>query len=168
MPVCAIGNSFESIIDWRLHEHGYSSDISKCYLRVLVDDLTARLRLCYWYPDSLTRSKPRIFMRKTMDFGDACSSLVIRIIQLKFLLTMTDITTVKQILKTGAYADNYSSSFRTKNEYNEAKDKMNRIHSKIGLPLKGTYCAVHTDENDPEPTYSFLGMSWKIKVIRIF
>ena len=79
---------------------------------------------------------------------------------------------VKQILRTGAYADNYSSSFRTKPEYIAAKDEMNRIHSIIGLPLKGTYCAVHTDknvlkelekENDPDPTYPFLGMSWNLK-----
>ena len=62
----------------------------------------------------------------------------------------------------GAYADNYSSSFQTEPEYVGAKDEMNRIHSKIGLPLKGTYCADHTDKNvlkelekekDAEPTY---------------
>ena len=79
---------------------------------------------------------------------------------------------MKQILRTGAYADNYSSSFRTKPEYIAAKDEMNRIHSKIGLTLKGTYCTVHTDKNvlkelkkeiDPEPTYPFLGMSWNLK-----
>ena len=80
-----------------------------------------------------------------MDFGDACSSLVNRIIQLKCLLKMTEMTTVKQILKTGAYAHNYSSSFRTKLECVAEKEKKYRIHSKIGLPLKGTYCAVHID-----------------------
>ena len=172
MPVCAIGNSFESIIDWRLHEHGYSSDISKCYLRVLVDEVTSKLRLCYWYHDPLTKLKPRIFMRLTMDFGDACSSLVIRIIQLKFLMKMTEIEMVKQILKTGAYADNYSSSFQTKEEYKIAKEEMNRIHDKIGLPLKGTYCAVKTDagvlvelekDKEDEPVYAFLGMAWNLQ-----
>ena len=50
--------------------------------------------------------------------------------------------------------------------------EMNRIHITIGLPLKGSYCAVDTNANvlkelekekDEEPTYSFLGMSWNLK-----
>ena len=111
-------------------------------------------------------------MRLTMNFGDACSSWVIRIIQLTFLIKMTEIKMVQQILKTGAYADNYSSSFQTKDEYKVAKDEMNRIHDKIGLPLKGTYCAVKTDagvlkelekDKDEEPVYAFLGMAWNLQ-----
>ena len=49
VPTSEIGDSFGSLVDFRLYNHGYSFDISKCYLRVLVDKLTARLRLCYWY-----------------------------------------------------------------------------------------------------------------------
>ena len=80
--------------------------------------------------------------------------------------------TVKHILKTGAYANKYANSCITKPEFVAAKDEMNRIRSKIGLPLEGTYFAVHTDANvlkelenekDKEPTYLFLGMSWNLK-----
>ena len=86
VPTAEIGDSFASLAEFRLYRHGYSSDISKCYLRVLVDDLTAKLRLCYWYRDPANMKDPIVFKRCTMDFGDSIASLVIRIIQLKFLL----------------------------------------------------------------------------------
>ena len=54
VPNSNIGDSFASLVNFRLYRHGYSSDISKCYLRVGVDALTARLRLCYWYRDPET------------------------------------------------------------------------------------------------------------------
>ena len=46
VPTLEIGVSFASLVDFRLYPHGYgySSDISKYYLRVLVDQLTAKLR----------------------------------------------------------------------------------------------------------------------------
>ena len=43
--VPTIGDSHDSLMDFRLYEHGYSSDIFKCYLRVPAIELTSGLRL---------------------------------------------------------------------------------------------------------------------------
>ena len=84
MTKCNIGDSFDSLLDFRLYNNPYSSDISKCYLRILVDDLTARLRLLVWFEDPQKMTGVKIFRRPTMDFGDTCSSLVVRIVQENF------------------------------------------------------------------------------------
>ena len=82
-----------------------------------------------------------------MDFGDSIAALVIRIIQLKFLMAATRMELVREVLLKAAYADNYNSSFRTIEEYIKVRDEMNRIHDSIGLPLKGTYTDIGTDPN---------------------
>ena len=41
VPSSNIGDSYSSLLNFRLYRHGYSSDISKCYLRVKVDELTS-------------------------------------------------------------------------------------------------------------------------------
>ena len=64
-------------MDFRPYEHPYSSDISKCYLRVLVDDLIAKVRLMIWFRDPLHMKEMVVFKHVTMDFGDSCSNLVI-------------------------------------------------------------------------------------------
>ena len=53
MPRSQIGDSYDSLMDFRLYIHPYSSDISKCYLQVLVDNLTSKLRLMIWFRDPL-------------------------------------------------------------------------------------------------------------------
>ena len=52
IPSVEIGDTFTSIMDFMLYRYGYSSDITKCYLKVLVDELTSRLRLMVWYKDA--------------------------------------------------------------------------------------------------------------------
>ena len=166
MPSSNIGDSYASLINFRLYRHGYSSDISKCYLRVMVDELTSRLRLCYWYKDPENMADPVIYERTTMDFGDSIAALVIRIIQLKFLMAATRMELVKEVILKGAYADNYNSSFRTVEEYTKVRDEMNRIHDSIGLPLKGTYTDIGTDpeilqklaKTEESPTYTSDGI----------
>ena len=81
---------------------------------------------------------PVIFECRTMDLGDSIAALVIRIIQLKFLMAATKIELVCEVLRKGAYAYNYNSSIRTVQEYTKVRDEMNRIQRSIGLPLKGT------------------------------
>ena len=66
-----IGDSFDSLLDFRLYNHPYSSDISKCYLRILVDSLTAKLRLLIWFEDPEKMTGMKVCQRPTMDF---CSS----------------------------------------------------------------------------------------------
>ena len=78
-----IGDSNDSLMDFRLFNHPYSSDISKCYLRILVDSLIAKLRLLIWFKDLIQMTGMMVFQRLTMDFGDTYSSLVIRIVQEK-------------------------------------------------------------------------------------
>ena len=106
-----------------------------------------------------------------MDFGDFIAALVIRIIQLKFLMAATRMELVREVLLKGAYAENYNSSFRTIEEYIKVRDEMNRIHDSIGLPIKGTYTDVGTDpdillklakKEDESPTYTFLGITWDL------
>ena len=71
----------------------------------------------------------------------------------------------RQVILSGAYADNYKSSFRTKKEYLEVKQDMENIHEQTGLPLKNTYATVETDpeilrklgkEEEASPTYNYL------------
>ena len=81
---------------------------------------------------------PVIFERRTTDLGDSIAALVIRKIQLKFLMAATKIELVCEVLRKGAYADNYNSCIRTVQEYTKVRDEMNRIQRSIGLPLKGT------------------------------
>ena len=172
VPSSNIGDSFQSLVNFRLYRHGYSSDISKCYLRVGVDSLTAKLRLCYWYQDPENMKDPIIMERHTMDFGDSIAALVIRIVQLKFLMAATKMKLVQEVIRKGAYAGNYNSSFRTIKEYTEVRDEMNRMHKAIGMPLKGTYTNVGTypeilltlDKNsDESPNYTFHGITWDLQ-----
>ena len=51
VPVSEIGDSHESLLNFILYRYGYISDISKCYIRILVDELTSNLRLMVWYED---------------------------------------------------------------------------------------------------------------------
>ena len=43
-PNNPIGHSLNVQNQFRLHKHAYTSDVSKAYLRILVDDDTAKLR----------------------------------------------------------------------------------------------------------------------------
>ena len=96
-----------------------------------------------------------------MDFGDACSALVVRITQKKLLCPRAKLTSTRHTILSAGYADNYSNSFPTKQEYNEASKDMEEIHAQIGLPLKATYTSIQTDpeileklgkETEDEPT----------------
>ena len=106
-----------------------------------------------------------------MDFGDSCSSLVIRIIQMKFLALMCKHKLTKHIIVHGGYADNDNGSFESFQEYRLVKEDMETAHRKIGLPLKHTYTSTSTDSKildqlskseEDVPVYNFLGMKWNI------
>ena len=67
------------------------------------------------------------------------------------------------------YADNYSSSYRTIEEFKIVKKEMEKIHAEIGLPLKATYTDIKTDpgmkeriNNGEDDTYTFLGIRWNL------
>ena len=131
MIKCNIGDSFDSLLDFRLYDNPYSSDISKCYLRILVDDLTAKLRLLVWFDNPQDMTGIKIYRRPTMDFGDTCSSLVVRIIQEKFLSQLCKMEMSKHLILHCAYADNYSGSFKNKEMYLQVKADMEEVHEKL-------------------------------------
>ena len=68
-----------------LRKHAYTSDISKAYLRVLVDPASRKLRIFVWFEDPDTIIKPKNFLRNTIDFGDGVSSAILTIVQRKCL-----------------------------------------------------------------------------------
>ena len=82
-------------MNFRLYQHGYISDISKRYFRVLGDELTSRLDLVMWYNNPEDLEDMVVCRRRTMDFGDS-SALVIRIIQEKFLAKLCKLDLIRQ------------------------------------------------------------------------
>ena len=50
-PSNPIGDSFNVQTHFSLNKYPYSSDISKAYLRIIVDDITKGLRLFIWYDE---------------------------------------------------------------------------------------------------------------------
>ena len=66
-----------------------------------------------------TKTELIMYQRNTMDFGDAISSLIIRIIQKKFLAPIARLAATKHVILNGAYADNYSTSFQTREQFVE-------------------------------------------------
>ena len=83
-PLANIGDSFACL----LYFYDFSSDISRCYLRTLVDKLTSMWRLIIWYEDPINMTGMIIYSCDTLDFGDGISSIVVKITQEKFLGTM--------------------------------------------------------------------------------
>ena len=118
-PLADIGDSFVYLFDSYLYEHCFSSDISKCYLRILVDKLTSMLRLMIWYEDPINVTGMIIYSCYTMDFGDGISSIVVKITQ--FLGTMCALSETKRIVTYTAYADNYASSFQEGKTYQDVQ-----------------------------------------------
>ena len=171
VPSSDIGNSEVSLLDFLLYEVGYLSDIAKCYLKIPCDDKTSRLCLMYWYDKQEKKEGLRVFRRCTMDFGDSIASLVIRIIQKKFLILKASVPATKHCIDKGGYAENYSTSFQDVEQYKLVKDDTERIHAAIGLLLKATFTDIKTDpeilktlgnEKDEEPSYSFLSIKWNL------
>ena len=58
--------------------------------------MTSNLRLMAWYKDPKNKSGRIIYRRKTMDFGDAASSLIIQITQKIFVSPKAELEATKQ------------------------------------------------------------------------
>ena len=134
------------MLDFYLYEHGFSSDISKCYLRILVDMLTSMLRLMVWYEDPINTTGMIIYRRATMDFGDGISSIVVKITQEKFLGTVCALAETRRIVTFSSYADNYATSFQEAQTYQDVKKDMLEVHARIGMLLKNVWTGVNTDQ----------------------
>ena len=77
-----------------------------------------------------------------MDFGDTCSSLVIRIVQEKFLSQLCKLELTKHLILNCAYADDYSRSFKDKKMYQQVKNDMIEVHNTIDKK-KGAHLSSH-------------------------
>ena len=69
------------------------------------------------YANARNKSKRLIYRRKTMDFSTAESALIIRVTQKKFVIPRAKLEATKHTVLSGGYADNYSKSFRTLEEF---------------------------------------------------
>ena len=84
-PANPIGDSFNVQTQFILHKYPYTSDISKAYLRINVNDETAGLLVFIWYDDLENLQNPVYYLRRTMDFGDGVASAILTIAQNKKL-----------------------------------------------------------------------------------
>ena len=116
-----VGNLFNSLIQARLYPLGLVGDISKAYLKILVSSLDAKLRLFIWFDKDLNQ---HINLRRTMDFGDPQSSLVLNIAQIKFITPLLVYMLSFIIVPFAKYADNHSSSVRNRQEYKLISDDL--------------------------------------------
>ena len=74
-----IGDSFNVQTQFTLHKFPYTSDFSKAYLRIIVDDDTAGLRIFGQYDDVDKLQNPVYYLRRTMDFSDGVQSAILTI-----------------------------------------------------------------------------------------
>ena len=72
------------------------TDIDKAYLRILVDDETAGLRIFIWYDDLENLQNPVFYLRITVDFGDEVASSILTIAQKKTVASLFKLCFVTQ------------------------------------------------------------------------
>ena len=89
-----------------------------------------------WYNKPEMLEEMVVFRRRTKDFSDSTSALVIKIIQEEFLAKICKPDLTRHAILYGPYADNYNSLFQSKTEYLRVKTGMEEVHKQIGLPLK--------------------------------
>ena len=65
-PSNPIGNSFNVQTHFSLNKFPYSSNVSKAYLRILVDDVTKNLRVFIWYDEEDVEMKNPVFYLRTL------------------------------------------------------------------------------------------------------
>ena len=94
-----------------LYDNKLSGDISKCYRKILVDPMTARLRLFCWLEMINDIPKFQYYERATLDFGDAPASQAVESAQKKFIIPACHLKESKIILAETRYADNCLFSF---------------------------------------------------------
>ena len=112
------GVSFNVQTHFSLNKFLYTSDISKAYFRIIVEDITKGLRLFIWYDDEDVEMKhPFYFLRCTMDFGDGVASAILTIAQKKIVAPLCKFAMSSRIIISQAYADNYCGSFKSQKIY---------------------------------------------------
>ena len=112
-----------------LNKYPYTSDISKAYLRIIVDNIAKGLRLFIWYDeDDVEMKHPVYFLRCTIDFGDGVASAILTIAQKKIVAPLCKFEISRRIIISQTYADNYRDSFKTQKIYEEIRRDMKQAH----------------------------------------
>ena len=73
-PKFSLNNISKCIFNFMLYDNKLSGDVSKCYRKILVDDISAKLRLFCWLRMENDIPKFIYYERKTLDFGDPAAS----------------------------------------------------------------------------------------------
>ena len=113
-PNFSLNNISKCIFNFMLFDNKLSGDISKCYRRILVDDISSKLRLFCWLKMKDDIPKFIYYERKTLDFGDPAASESVEAAEKKFIIPACHYKESKTILAETRYADNCLFSFRDK------------------------------------------------------
>ena len=137
-PTKCLNNMEGALIRFELHPFTLVGDIKSAYRQIGVDDLTAMLRLFYWWWDVPTCLKPRILKRKTQDFGDTSAAWGLETACLKYIVPACKLSVTRYIVEAIRFADNVVFSFSTISEFWKVKADLEEAFSKYNLNLK--YC----------------------------
>ena len=85
-PNFSLNNILKCIFNFMLFDNKLSGDISKCYRKILVEQMLARLRLFCWLRMVNDIPKFIYYERKTLDFGDPAASEAVESAQKKFII----------------------------------------------------------------------------------
>ena len=102
----------------------------------------------------------QVFFRKSMDFGDASSAIILNIVQIKFLAPLLVCMLSFIALVFAKYADNYSFSVKNRQQYKMVAEDLKQAHEKISLQLKFICTANDDKSNEADTKIAFLGMEW--------
>ena len=75
-----------------------------------------------------------------MDLGEAASALIVRITQKKLISPRAELEATKHTVLSGGYADNYSYSFRTLEEFRRVSSDMEKIHNRLTVESNVRRC----------------------------
>ena len=135
-PSFSLNNIAKCIFNFMLYDNKLSCDISKCYRKILVDPLSAKLRLFCWL--EMVKDKPNFiyFERSTLDFGDAPASQSVESAENKYVIPACQLKISKVILAETRYADNCLFSFQNKEKVMTVSKDIEQAHELYSWPLK--------------------------------
>ena len=143
-----------------LEAYGLTADISKAYeaIRTTEESNVVRLMVTTLKKDNYKR---RIFIAKTLKFGDKSSATYMEIAILKFVAESCVLEQSKRLLRDQRFSDNPASSYKTKEEFNAVKEDIERAFAKYNIKLKyvlgRTFNEKPTDDHaDSQPLFGFL------------
>ena len=119
----------QCLFNFFLFTHKMSADISKCYRRIGVDDLTAILRLFCWV--EMRDGEPifQYYKRATLDFWDPVASETVELAQLKYTIPACSMTDSRVILGHFRYADNALASFNQIEKVESVSQDLHRVNN---------------------------------------